>query len=65
MSAALSLTFQHAYEVEILIFGAQVRIFLFHWVLNFLRWMNYLVSEKNSIFSVFSYDSGCLSCFLG
>lgn len=46
MSAALNLTFQHAYEVEILIFGAQVRIFLFHWVLNFLRWMTYLVSEE-------------------
>lgn len=46
MSAALNLTFQHAYEVEILIFGARVRIFLFHWVLNFLRWMNYLVSEE-------------------
>lgn len=46
MPAASNLTFQHAYEVEILVFGAQFRICLFHLVLNFLRWMNYLVSEE-------------------
>lgn len=65
-SAALNLTFQHAYEVEMLVFGAQVRICLFHWMLNFPRWMNYLVSEeKRYFFNAFSYHSGCLSCFLG
>lgn len=50
MSAALNLTWQPAYEVEILIFGAQVKICLFHKVLNFLRWMNYLVSEEKHYF---------------
>lgn len=50
MSAVLNLTFQHAYEVEMLISGAQVRICLFHELLNFLIWKNYLVSGEEQVF---------------
>lgn len=40
----LLLWISHAYEI--LIFGTQARMCLFHWASDFLRWMNCLVSEE-------------------